>query len=202
MRQDGSSEEDIENVIKKLKNGETLESEKPESEHKVFFSNEQIEEEMDGFYVTEVGTQEQITRYEDGSYTKVELEIEDIENDVNTLASTGSFMTVTVRGSNVLTEASYSSRLYIDTHLGNNYIDSVYSPSIDVYVGNYEDDQLVIGREHENRSEGISAKSYLTFKRVAPQAANTYYLRLHTGDHLNDQYGIWVDFTSGSASYE
>ncbi|GGP08133.1 hypothetical protein [Oceanobacillus neutriphilus] len=204
MRQDGSSERDIENVIKKLKDGETLDSQKLENENKAFISNEQIEEQMKEFNATEEGIQDQIIRYDDGSYSKVELEVLDIEKDeIVTQDANGQFMTIRAKGDDILTQAEYTARLYIDTHTGgSNYIDSVSNYSIRVNIGNYEDPNLLISRKTEHRSEGISAKSYLTFKRVAPASAVTYYLRVHTGESIGDQYGIWVDFNGKGGSYE
>ncbi|TCP21711.1 hypothetical protein EV207_14020 [Scopulibacillus darangshiensis] len=214
MEKDGASEEDISNVIKKLKEGKTLDSEKAmvTEKPKAFFSNAQIsksqDSENDSFSITDENP-EKTFRFEDGSYIKLGLKIEDTNLEkysqplqINTLSSSGIFKTVTVKDSSIFGWASYRAKIYLDTRY-NDYIDDVYSPNIHTLTGTFADERLTINRKYEIRSQNITAKAYLYFKFTNAQnmSAKTTYLKVHAGDKINDRYGIWVSFTDGSAKY-
>ncbi|MGR5868643.1 hypothetical protein ACT7C5_16470 [Bacillus pacificus] len=201
MRQDGALESDISSVITKLQNDEPLDSEKTSGEA-VLFNYTELEMVNNPFAAT-AENPKKVNRYPDGSYNIVELDIENDE-EAATPYSSGSFKTIKVTGKNALSNASYSARVYLNTHNGNNYIDKVYGKNIHTIAGTFSDDKLAISRKTENRSQKITAKSSLYFKytNYKNMSAKTIYLRMHTGDSLKDRLGIRVSMTDGSASYK
>lgn len=157
------------------------------------------------YFVTDKSPEKTI-RYPDGSYTKVKLEIldEEIDSQYQTLASNGFFKTIRATGTGVFGTAQYSAKIWIDTHLGNDYIDSVYNPYIHAIMGTHSEDTLSITRKYEIRSQAISAKFQLkyNFTNTLGISSKTVYLKVHAGDHINDQFGIWVDYSEGSGNYK
>lgn len=208
MKIDGSSQKDIDNVIKKLKRNETLDSEKVEKEQ-MYFSNEELEEIANNSITDE--NPKKTHRFNDGSYISLELEVEEPANDSiksintnSTKASNGQFKTIKATGKNIFATASYKAQIYIDTHIGNNYINKVYSPNVHATLGTHSKRSLKITRKHEVRKKNITAKSRLYFKHTnfSNMSSKDYYLKVHTGNKINDRYGIWVSYTSGSSSYK
>ncbi|MGG1595548.1 hypothetical protein [Terribacillus saccharophilus] len=210
MKVDGSSQEDIDKVIAKLKNGETLDADKPNNQSSTYFtlssSSESVyDEEKDSLTAVTGEEKEKTTRFDDGSYIKVEIIEEPSLNEGQFSVMAASKKTVTAKGSSLWGNASYKADVYIDTRSGgSNYIGKVWGYNIQTYLGTYSDANLDITRKTEHRSKGITAKSRLryTWNSSTSLSSKTTYLKLHTGDKLKDRYGIWVDFTSGSASYK
>lgn len=213
MQKDGSSPQDIKQVVEKIKNGETLDADKAKGISTVITHDELNDIVKNGKSKTKAGndkqgkTFEKIKRFNDGSYLKVKAEVEPelVTDDgaVTTLASNGKYYYVKVYGNSAWADASYRAKVYIDTHIGNDHIASVYSPEIHTAGSVYSEDRLRISRKYEIRSESISAKSYLYFKNTLTGnwSSRSYYLRLHAGDHINDPLGIYVSYTNGSSDY-
>ncbi|MFB1099231.1 hypothetical protein [Terribacillus sp. JSM ZJ617] len=205
MKEDGSSQEDIDKVIAKLKNGDTLDADKPSNQNKAHFSlSSTFDEEKDSTTAVTDKEQEKTIRYDDGSYVKVEI-IEEPSLSDGQFSTMATKKTVTAKGSSIWGSASYKADVYIDTRSGGtNYIGKVWGYDINTLLGTYSDPNLKITTKSEQRSKGITAKSRLryTWNSSTSLSSKTYYLKLHTGDKINDRYGIWVDFTNGTASYK
>jgi hypothetical protein len=206
MKVDGSSQEDIDNVIAKLKNGEILDADKSSNQNKAHFSLYSTSND-ESYSLTGVTDKEQekTVRYDDGSYVKMEIIEEPSLEDGQFSIMAATKKTVTAKGTSIWGTASYKADVYIDTRSGgSNYIGKVWGYNIHTVLGTYSDQSLKITTKTEQRSKGITAKSRLRYKwtQSSNKAAKTTYLKLHTGDKINDRYGIWVDFTSGRASYK
>ncbi|MED3976178.1 hypothetical protein P4639_22530 [Priestia megaterium] len=220
MKKDGASQDDIDNVIKKIKNGEELDADKPENQKRLTLSKAQLHstltesdedseaDENDSISTTDAEPTKKFT-FDDGSYVKLSIEpidedsVKSLGGDMSTMATTGK--TIKVSGKSVWGEASYKAKIYLsDSPVGNDYISSVYDKYIHTYFGTYSDPALKISRKYEVRSKSISAKSYLFYKYTNQSnfSSKTTYLRMHVGDAINDKYGIYVSYTGGSASYK
>ncbi|UOO43823.1 hypothetical protein I0292_26620 (plasmid) [Priestia megaterium] len=220
MKEDGASQDDIDKVIKKLKNGEELDADKSENQKVLTLSKTQLHSalteedkdseggEDDSISTTDAEPTKKFT-FNDGSYVKLSIESDDTNSvkslggDMSTMSTTGK--TIKVKGSSVWGGASYKAKIYLsDSPVGNDYISSVYSPTINTYFGTYSNPDLKISRKYEVRSKNITAKSYLFFKYTNQNnfSSKTKYLRMHVGDKINDKYGIYVSYTDGSASYQ
>ncbi|WP_336781288.1 hypothetical protein [Paenibacillus illinoisensis] len=197
MRKDGSSQDDINSVINKLKNGEILDADKPNST---------------ALRTTDANNNESLTvtsenptihqKFEDGSYKKLRLVIE--PTNVSTTASNGASLYFKVEGTSVFGTASFNTSAFIDTHIGSSYITGVSGPSIHSIMGVYSDEKLVIDRLTEIRSKSIPAEAHLSYKHTSygGVSAKTRELRVKIGDHIDDRYGIAVTFTDGKGSYQ
>lgn len=201
MKEDGATQKDIDNVINKLEKGEELDAYKTD-EQKAFFSNDELEDAANNS--TTDKNPEKTYWYDDGSYIKLKLDVENDESKetkIDTNAANGTFKTIKATGSGPFGKASYRAKIYIDTHLGNDYIDKIYDKEIHM-LGSYSNVNFKISRKYENRSQDITAKSFLYFDWKQGSTMKSSRLRVHAGDKINDQYGIWVSFTDGSASYK
>ncbi|MGE1115532.1 hypothetical protein ACQJ0K_27790 [Priestia megaterium] len=220
MKKDGASQDDIDNVIKKIKNGEELDADKPENQKKLTLSKAQLRStlsdneedseagENDSFSTTDAEPTKKFI-FDDGSYVKLSIEpvdadaVQALGGNMSTMATTGK--TIKVSGSSTWGDASYKAKIYMsDSPVGNDYISKVYDRKIQTYFGTYSSPSLTISRKYEVRSKGISAKSYLFYKYTSMTnfTAKTKYLKMHVGDAINDKYGIYVSFTDGDASYK
>ncbi|WP_140457145.1 hypothetical protein [Priestia megaterium] len=222
MKEDGSSQEDIDNVIKKIKNGEELDADKPENQKKLTLSKAQLhstltegdedseDDENDSFSITDAEPTKKFT-FDDGSYVKLSIEV--VGEDADSVKSLGGNMstmatnekTIKVTGKSTWGDAWYKAKIYLsDSPVGNDYISKVYDRNIHTYFGTYSDPSLKISRKYEVRSKSISAKSYLFYKytNMTNFSSKTKYLKMHIGDAINDKYGIYVSYTDGKASYK
>jgi len=219
MKKDGASQKDINNVIKKIKNGEELDADKPGNEKKLALSKAQLHstlkkekdlesDENDSISTTDAEPTKKFT-FDDGSYVKLSIEpvgedsVKSLGGSMSTMATTAK--TIKVSGKSVWGEASYKAKIYLnDSPVGNDYISSVYDKYIHTYFGTFSDPSLKISRKYEVRSKNISAKSYLYYQYTNQSnfSSKTTYLRMHVGDSINDKYGIYVSYTDGSASYK
>ncbi|PID21169.1 hypothetical protein CSV61_10120 [Sporosarcina sp. P3] len=202
MHDEGSSDWDIQNVLRKIEKGEVLESEKAMADEQVFFFSFEELEELEYFQNNKL---EKKVEFKDGSYLKSEiiLEAEDISNLKNrniALAANGAFKTFTVKGVGTHADASYKVSIFIDTHLGNSYINKVYPhPNIAAHLGTHSDTKQGTTRKYENRAKKIPAQAYLYFKytNFANLSSQDMYLKVFVGDHYQNQYGIKVTYTNG-----
>ncbi|MDY7042916.1 MAG: hypothetical protein ACQEWU_04805 [Bacillota bacterium] len=107
MKKDGISDSDIEKVIQKIKAGETLDSTKAmQSNEKMFFSNQDILESDNNGLISTLENSEPVTKmikYDDGSYTKLQVDVLDdiidnntINRKIGNLASNGVYKTIKV----------------------------------------------------------------------------------------------------------
>lgn len=196
MREDGSTQDDINSVINKLKKGEILDADKPNPT---------------ALRTTDSNNNESLTvtsenptihqKFEDGSYKKLSLVI---EPSATVAASNGQSLYFKVEGTSVFGTASFNTSAFIDTHIGNSYITGVSGTSIHSIMGVYSDEKLLIDRLTEIRSQRIPAEAHLTYKHTAfgGVSAKTRTLRVKIGDHIDDRYGIAVTFTDGTGSYQ
>ncbi|MED4013281.1 hypothetical protein P4606_21645 [Priestia aryabhattai] len=117
MKNDGASQEAIDNVIRKLKNGEELDSDKSENRKSLTLSRAQLQStlsqdneesengENDSVSTTDTEPNKTFT-FDDGSYVKLSIK-EDIDNTsikalggtMSTMSTTGK--TITVKGSSI-----------------------------------------------------------------------------------------------------
>ncbi|MEJ8305850.1 hypothetical protein [Saccharibacillus sacchari] len=199
MREDGASEEDIQNVITKLKKGEVLDSEKPVSSNKTIspFSLQETNEVQPELAAT-LDNPVAVQRFPDGSYKKVGIELE--KSEISVMSNTTSLY-FNVYGTSPTARASYNTSAVIDTHLGASYITGVSGINIIAYGGNFLNEKLSIIRATEIRSKSIPAIAELYFKETNFVGTNaSRRLTVEIGDHIADRYGIKVKYDDPNAA--
>lgn len=189
-----ASQQEVDNIITKLKNGETLDADKFSPSNSISASNSASTNAV----TTDSVEGEKVVKYADGSYKAVSIEPQILSNPslIGTNAYTKLYFKVT--GSTVWGDASYYTSANIDTHLGNDEITGVSSTYIHTRLGVYSNELLTIVQKYENRAAKSPAKATLKWKWTESQnrAAETYNLVVNIGDHLDDQYGIVVEMTN------
>lgn len=206
MREDGAVQADIDKVITKLKNGETLDSEKPAAESRAsMLSGLDQTQSNTEFFVTDENPVA-IQKFDDGSYRKLELVFEPSPQaaSLSATSSNGQSLYFNVRGTSPVAKANYNTSAYIDSHLGNSRITGVSGMNIITLFGTFTDQKLVITQANEVRSKKSPAQAHLEFKWIQStnSAAQLNYLTVSIGDHINDRYGIKVSFTNGNGLYQ
>lgn len=206
MKEDGADQADIDKVIKKLKNGETLDSEKAtSSESSSLLANSDDMQSNPEFFITDENPVA-MQKFEDGSYRKLELVFESSPQaaSLNQTSANGQSLYFNVRGSSPVAKANYNTSAFIDTHLGNSRITGVSGMNIITLFGIFTDQKLVITQANEVRSKQSPAQAHLEFKWIESSNASAQlnYLKVSIGDHINDRYGIKVSFTNGTGLYQ
>jgi hypothetical protein len=208
MKSVNSSQEDIDSVLEKLEKGETLDSDKNLEELSLQIEKSDLQLSQYGILDTTSFEDESVEfiRYEDGSFQKLTLEVENPNNDmISILSSNGAIRRFRPSITTPFGNASFNANIFIPNDTRNNsYISSVSNHVINTNGGTYSNAALRIVNPTEIQGRNVPASGRLTwdFTLFGDWAKRSTNLTIESGHHIGGQFGVRVTSRSiGVTSY-